>query len=133
MTPKTDTSAESGATKTCVSAATVVQTDMHAARVSGVTPRPHHTEAAAHAGLNVAAAERRHFAQLPWDLDGLVEQQAEVALVRQAPGTRHLPEQVCNQQNDRQHSSYQYTAAIYTASSACMCLYEKLLFIQQFM
>lgn len=44
--------------------------------------RPHHAEAAAHAGLNVAAAERGHFAQLSGDLDGLVEQQAEVALVR---------------------------------------------------
>lgn len=77
----------------------------------------HHTEAAAHAGLNVAAAERGHFAQLPRDLDGLVEQQAEVTLVRQAPGARHLPEQVCKHQaTNRQHRYFPCTAAIYTAS-----------------
>lgn len=65
---------------------------------AGPTRRPHHPEAAAHAGLHVAAAERGHFAQLPRDLDGFVEQQAEVALVRQAAGTRHLTEQVCEGQ-----------------------------------
>lgn len=105
--------------------------------VSRVMQRPHHTEAAAHAGLNVAAAERGHFTQLPGDLDSLVEQKAEVALVRQAPGTRHLPEQVCNHQRWQTaefisiHSCYFYCVGPVVNSSTCMCLCQERLFTQQ--
>lgn len=54
----------------------------------------HQSEAAADAGLHVAAAEGRHLSQLAGDLDGLVQQQAEVSLVSQPSGARHLTEQI---------------------------------------
>lgn len=57
----------------------------------------HKTEAAADAGLHVAAPERRHLSQLAWDLDGLVEQDTKVPLVTQSPGIRHLAEKICQQ------------------------------------
>lgn len=53
---------------------------------------PHHAEAAADAGLHVAAPEGSHLAQLAGDLDGFVEQHAEVTLVGQTSRTTHLPE-----------------------------------------
>lgn len=55
----------------------------------------HESEAAADAGLHVAAPEGCHLPELPRDLDGLVEQDAQVPLVTQAPGVRHLAEEVC--------------------------------------
>lgn len=55
----------------------------------------HESEAAADAGLHVAAPEGCHLPELPRDLDGLVEQDAQVPLVTQAPGIRHLAEEVC--------------------------------------
>lgn len=77
------------ATVGCRSPAQLLQT--------GRGPRPctHKAEAAADAGLHVAAPERRHLAQLARDLDGLVEQDAQVPLVTQAPGICHLAEEIC--------------------------------------
>lgn len=60
-------------------------------RVQGVA---HHSEAAVHARLHVAAAKRGHLTQLPGDLHGLVQQDTEVPLVSQAAGARHLLKQV---------------------------------------
>lgn len=50
-------------------------------------------EAAAHAGLDVGAPEGGHLAQLPRDLDGFVEQQAELPLVARVARRRHLAEE----------------------------------------
>lgn len=55
----------------------------------------HESEAAADAGLHIAAPEGRHLPQLARDLDGLMEQDTQVPLVAQAPGVRHLAEEVC--------------------------------------
>lgn len=63
----------------------------------GPRPRTHEAEAAADAGLHVAAPERCHLPQLARDLDGLVEQDAEVPLVTQSPGVGHLAEEICGQ------------------------------------
>lgn len=43
-------------------------------------------EAAADAGLDVGASKGGHLAQLPWDLDGFVEQEAQLSLVARVPG-----------------------------------------------
>lgn len=61
----------------------------------GPSPRTHKAEAAADAGLHIAAPKRRHLPQLARDLDGLVEQDPEVPLVTQAPGVGHLAEEIC--------------------------------------
>lgn len=50
-------------------------------------------EAAAHAGLDVGATEGGHLAQLPGDLDGFVEQQAELPLVAGVARRSHLAEE----------------------------------------
>lgn len=50
-------------------------------------------EAAADGGLDVGAAKGGHFAQLPGDLDGVVQQQAQAALVAKARRTGNLSEQ----------------------------------------
>lgn len=55
----------------------------------------HESEAAADAGLHVAAPERCHLTQLPWHLDGLVQQHTQVPLVTQPACVRHLAEEVC--------------------------------------
>ena len=51
-------------------------------------------EAAADAGLDVGAPEGGHLAQLPRDLDGVVQQEAQLPLVARVPRRRHLVEQV---------------------------------------
>lgn len=51
-------------------------------------------EAASDAGLDIAAPEGGHFPQLPRDLDGVVQQEPQPALVTEAGGTCHLLEQV---------------------------------------
>ena len=51
-------------------------------------------EAAADTGLDVGAPEGGHLAQLPGDLDGVVQQQAQLPLVARVPRRRHLVEQV---------------------------------------
>lgn len=56
----------------------------------------HKAEAAADAGLHVAAPKCRHLPELAWDLDGLVEQDAQVPLVTQSPSIRHLAEEICS-------------------------------------
>lgn len=51
-------------------------------------------EAAAHAGFDVGASEGGHLPQLPRDLDGFVEQQAELPLVARVARRRNLAEEV---------------------------------------
>lgn len=50
-------------------------------------------KAAAHTGLDIAPSERRHLTQLPGDLNGVVQKEAETPLVTEACGTGHLSEQ----------------------------------------
>ncbi|TNN46370.1 hypothetical protein EYF80_043430 [Liparis tanakae] len=50
-------------------------------------------EAAADGGLDVGAAEGGDLAELPGDLDGVVEEEAQAALVAEARRTGNLPEQ----------------------------------------
>lgn len=50
-------------------------------------------EAAADGGLDVGAAKGGHLAKLPGDLDGIVEQQTQAALVTETGGTGNLSEQ----------------------------------------
>lgn len=57
-------------------------------------------EAAPDAGLDVAAPEGGHLPQLPGDLDGVVQQQPQPALVTEASGTCHLFEQVWRKEKD---------------------------------
>ncbi len=49
-------------------------------------------KAAAHTGLDIAPSERRHLTQLPGDLNGVVQKEAEAPLVTEACGTGHLSE-----------------------------------------
>lgn len=51
-------------------------------------------EAAADAGLDVGASKGGHLAQLPRDLDGFMEQEAQLSLVARVPGRCHLAEKV---------------------------------------
>lgn len=51
-------------------------------------------EAAADAGLDVGPSKGGHLAQLPWDLDGFVEQEAQLSLVARVPGRCYLAEKV---------------------------------------
>lgn len=76
----------------CRSRATSAACPQHS---QGPCPRTHKAEAAADAGLHVAAPEGCHLPQLPRDLDGLVEQDTEVPLVTQSPGVGHLAEEIC--------------------------------------
>lgn len=50
-------------------------------------------EAAADGGLNVGAAKGGDLAELTGDLDGVVEQEAQTALVTEARGAGNLPKQ----------------------------------------
>ena len=60
----------------------------------GERDRTYVLEAAPDAGLDVGAPEGGHLAQLSWDLDGVVQQQAQLPLVARVPSRRHLVEQV---------------------------------------
>lgn len=51
-------------------------------------------EAAADTGLDVRASKGGHLAQLPWDLDGFMEQEAQLSLVARVPGRCYLAEKV---------------------------------------
>lgn len=51
-------------------------------------------KAAANAGLDVGASKGSHLAQLPRDLDGLMEQEAQLSLVARVTCRRYLAEQV---------------------------------------
>lgn len=62
--------------------------------------RAYKLEAASDARLDVAAPEGGHLPQLPRDLDGVVQQQPQPALVTEASGTCHLFEQVCRKEKD---------------------------------
>lgn len=50
-------------------------------------------EAAPDGGLDVGAAEGGDLAELPGDLDGVVEEETQAALVAEARRTGNLPEQ----------------------------------------
>ena len=55
---------------------------------------------AAHAGFNVAAAEGSHLPQLQWDLDAVMKQQAQLALVSEAVGVGDQSKQDCTHKHD---------------------------------
>lgn len=55
---------------------------------------------AAHTGFDVAAAEGSHLPQLQWDLDAVVEQQAQLALVSKAVGVGDQSKQDCTHKHD---------------------------------
>lgn len=57
-------------------------------------------EAASDARLNIAAPKGGHFPQLPRDLDGVVQQEPQPALVTEAGGACHLLEQVWRKEKD---------------------------------
>ena len=77
----------------CVRVVTVCSTCV-CVRCKGVFSRStYKLEAAADAGLDVAAPEGGHLPQLPRDLDGVVEEEPQAPLVTEARGAGHLAEQ----------------------------------------
>ena len=78
-------------------------------------------EAASDAWLDIAAPEGGHFPQLPRDLDGVVQQEPQPALVAEAGGACHLLEQVWRRKRTPE-LKHRYQDA---ANSAEVCIISK--------
>lgn len=69
-------------------------------KINSKQTRTYKLEAASDARLDIAAPKGGHFAELPRDLDGVVQQEPQPALVTEASGACHLLEQVWRKEKD---------------------------------
>lgn len=85
----------------------------------------HKLEAAADRRLDVGAAEGGDFAQLPGDLDGVVEEEAQATLVTETRGTGNLSEQNWGNWGGRGSvSSVKIRFEFYYKKKTHVCLYS---------
>lgn len=56
-------------------------------------------EAAPDARFDVAAPERCHLSELPWDLDGIMQQEPQLPLITRIPRRGHLVKQTYTHTN----------------------------------